>query len=134
MRARAVCAGLRGSLLTLSNRQDGAAEKHVEETLQDRSKQHEDKGEGEKATIEYERKIEAERATIAETRDAAAIEDCRAAIKGCRVAIKRCDAAIKRCDTEIKSLQSLRDLKVAERKMAALTLGRPGAATFPPSR
>jgi predicted RNase H-like nuclease (RuvC/YqgF family) len=133
-----------------------------EERVEDRSKRKEE-GEADRATIaakeatiadyermikakeatiaDYGRMIEAERAKVAETRDAAAIEDCRAAIedsrasiKDCRASIKRCYAAIKRCDAEIKALQTLRDLEIAERKMAALTLGLPGATTFSQSR
>ena len=112
MRARAVCAGLRGLLCLLTSGTGRMDVKRVEETLQDGSKQHEDKGEAEKASIadyerkiaDYERKIEAERAMIAdyermiadyerkiadyerkiaETHDAAAIKGCRSSIKRC---------------------------------------------------
>ena len=133
-------------MLTLTDRMEPLDK---QETLQGRGTQPEDKGVAEKATIvDYERKIEAEKATIAdyerkiadyerkieaekakaaEERDAEDIKAWRATIKDCRATIKDCRATIKRCDAEIQFFQSRRDL---ECKMAALTLGRPGAASI----
>jgi predicted RNase H-like nuclease (RuvC/YqgF family) len=140
-------------VLTLTDRMEPLDK---QETLQGRGKQPEDKGVAEKATIvdyerkieaekatiadyerkiadyerkiaDYERKIEAEKATIADYERKIEAEKAKAAEERDAEDIKAWRATIKRCDAEIQFLQSRRDL---ECKMAALTLGRPGAASI----